>query len=245
MPYPGAVAGRLEELLYPFRKSKKDTWETITIGAQGKEGEIKTGGDSTIVKSDGRTITCQLKVSNAANEKDLIEHINKGGAQLTGETGERPALGAVRAVYLLVQNTEAFGAYGLENWMNLTERALSQDYVSIRKGVEGRRVTADSIKAAVQVVKIDTASGRFRFNLNNGVVDRDNYKFKDAAEAKHYAFTGNRLNQHWDWLTAWYQREIIAKNEPDELARLVAATKQNGVRGGKGAYDSDLPAQPK
>lgn len=236
MAYPGAVAGRFEELLYPLRHATKGDGRSIKIGAEGKAGQTKVGGDVTVVKTDGRTITYQLKVANSAKAENLIEHINKAGAQLTGQTGEMPKHGSECVIYLLVQNTEAFEAYTLEQWKVVVDAALNKDYTS-----DNRIVTSASIKSAVTGVKIYTRKARFKLKIINGVVDLTFSAAKEASASKYFAYTGTGLERHWVFLTQWFNEKIAVK-ENAEKQKCVNATKQNGVKGTADAWQH-LPMQ--
>jgi len=243
-PYPGAVAGRLEELLYPYRQSLKNDGRSIEIGAVGAAGTTKAGGDVTVVKTDGRTITAQLKVSNAATERGLEEHITKAGAQLTGQTGERPETGAEGRIILVVQNTEAFESYTVDKWFAMVRKALNEDYTSSRPGrADHRIVTAKDIKMATHSVKILTRRSRFRFVVADGevVIPSNAVKGIDAETAKTMPFTANKLHTHWDWLSrTWFPATFPFPLIPANRA-VVNSTKNSGV-GGAGAHP-DLPNQ--
>jgi hypothetical protein len=234
--YEGAVAGRFEELLSPLRHAQKEDGRYVKISAEGKAGAQKEGGDLTIVKIDGRTLTYQIKVSNAANTGALESHINKAAAQLSGQTGERPQSGSERYVYLLAQNTEAFESYKIADWKALVERAIAKDYNS-----DNRTVTAATLGNSVDIVKIVTKRNRFRLTVNHGIVSMPYNAVKDASDSKYYAFAGSKLHTHWKWLVKWFD-DNVETLAPNAKQTLVNYTKNSGV-GSPNAFP-DLPNQP-
>jgi hypothetical protein len=257
LSFPGAVAGRFEELMLPLRKCMKDGWENIKVGAEQQkitkeqrklgEKDWSLGGDVTVYKTGGPTVTYQLKVANAGKEENLVEHINKAGAQLSGETGERPELGSTRVIYLLVQNTQAFDAYTAGGWKVMVETALGKDYVSDRgvqnlidpsKSKPPRIVTADSIRNSVDIVKIFTSNKRFRINVIGGVVQIP--AEKGASTSRYIAYTNGTLEAHWNWLLNWFKERAAEKK--DDWEPMVRVTKENGVNGKAGSWTT-LPRQ--
>jgi len=248
MSFGGAVAGRFEELMLPLRKAMKDGWDTIKVGAEKQKltkEQLRAGaklwslgGDVTVYKSGGPTVTYQLKVASAANEASIIEHINKAGAQLSGETGERPEAGSRRVVYMLAQNTQAFDAYNIDAWKGVVERALGQDYESERedkaKGKAARIVTADTIKRSVDFVKIFTSKKRFKLEVVGGVVQIPAGAEEGASSSKYLAYSNGRLEAHWNWLLNWFKDRAAEKKADWE--GIVKVTKENGVNGKAGAW---------
>jgi hypothetical protein len=254
MIFGGAVAGRFEELMLPLRKSMKDGWDSIKVGAEKQtvtKEELRggarlwsLGGDVTVYKSGGPTVTYQLKVASAAKDETIIEHINKAGAQLSGETGEVPEPGSTRVIYMLVQNNHAFDAYTIDGWKGLVERALAKDYLSERgdpsKGKPPRIVTADTIKRSVDWVKIFTSNKRFKFQVLGGVVQIPPGAEKAASSSKYLAYANGKVEAHWNWLLNWFKERAAEKK--DEWEGIVKVTKENGVNGKAGSWTT-LPRE--
>lgn len=248
LEFPGAVAGRFEELMLPLRKAVKNGWETIKVGAEAQKitkearragaKDWSLGGDATVYKTGGPTITYQLKVANAGSEGAIVEHLNKAGAQLTGLTGEIPEDGSTKVIYLLVQNTATFDAYTAGQWKGLVDRALAKQYESNHAGSK-RTVTPDEIKAAVDLVKIFTPTKRFKFTVIGGVVQDPTEK--GASSSRYLAYANGPLEAHWKWLIKWYA-DRAEENKATDWGKTVQVTKDNGVNGKVGSW-TVLPRQ--
>ena len=230
LEFPGAVAGHFQELIFAFKKAEKgDDQRTVKVGAEGPPAGPKVGGDVWQVFADGRTKTYQFKVANAAGRNFIKEHINKAGAQLTGQTGEVPQAGSENIIYMIVQNTVAFGAYQANDWKLLVEEALDEDYVSDRGGgARAPRVVAKAdIKAVVNKIKILTRNSRFRFTNQNGAVEFTNEEAVSMDEAKFFTFSDGRFQQHWDWLrNTWWPQNVNVLANKDAI---ITQTKLNGI----------------
>jgi hypothetical protein len=226
LPYPGAVAGHFQELMFAFKHAQKEDGRTVKVGAEGQPGQVKSGGDVSQVLSDGRIKTYQFKVSKAANPTYIKEHINKAGAQLTGQTGELPVNNSINVIYMICQDTQAFENYGSVDWRLLIEEALSFDYVSDH-GPGGRTVVSGAIKGAVNRIKIVTGSTRWRFDNQNGVVTLKYFQQLSGDNVKYFATEGSKFETHWAWLrgTWWPANVDILANK----ATVIAATKEHGL----------------
>ena len=226
LPFPGAVAGHFQELMFAYKHAQKDDGRTVKVGAEGQPGQVKSGGDVSQVLSDGRIKTYQFKVSKAANSKYIKEHINKAGAQLTGQTGEMPVNNSINVIYMICQDTQAYENYGSVDWRVLIEEALGEDYVSDH-GPGGRTVTSADIKGAVNRIKIVTAGTRWRFDNQNGVVTMKYFQQLSDDNAKYFASDGSKFQMHWAWLkdTWWPANVDVLGNK----AAVIAATKEHGL----------------
>ena len=248
--FPGAVAGRFEELMLPLRKAMKGGCDGVKVGAEKqkitkeerKEGatDWSLGGDVTVYKTGGPTLTYQLKVAGGASPMSIMEHISKAGAQLSGETGEYPEDGSTRVIYILVQDTNAFDAFTIDRWKTIVEDALARDYVSDHgKGNKpARTVKSDTIKQSVDVVKIFTSTKRFKYPVIAGVVQAGGEK--GASSSNYLAYANGKLEAHWNWLLNWFKERAAEKGA--DWAEIVRLTKEFGVKGNPGAWQA-LPRE--
>jgi hypothetical protein len=227
MQFGGAVAGHFQELIFAFKQAEKKDGRTVKLGAEGPATGQKIGGDVSQLLADGRNKTYQFKVSCSENPRAIKEHINKAGAQLTGQTGELPVPGSMRTIYMIVQDTLALNAYNSAQWQLLITEALDMDYVVKKNGVVHRTVTKADIKLAVDKVKILTNTTRFRFDCHNGVAALSYEEALQMDEAKYFTTSDGKFHRHWDWMrNTWWPANV---NVLGDKADVILKTKENGL----------------